>query len=90
MEKVIESEISAFHRLHPTLLEHYPGEFVAIYDQQLVDHDPQKLALYQRIQERYPEQFVLLRRVEKEPERELLFHSTRYFNGIAQVTEVDG
>ena len=48
-EDVVEHEIQAFHRLHPTLLAQYPDEFVAIYNQELVDHDPEKLALYQRI-----------------------------------------
>ena len=78
-EQEVAKEINAFHRLHPTLLEEHLGEYVAIYRQQLVDHDPKKLALYARIQEQYPEQFVLMRRVENEPERELHFRSTRFF-----------
>lgn len=79
IENVVESEINAFRRLHPSLFERYPGEFVAIHGQQLVDHDAEKLDLYQRIQERYPTQFVLVRRVENDPEPELQFRSTRYF-----------
>ena len=68
-EKMVECEINAFHRLHPTLLEQYPGEIVAIYVNGLSIAMSDKLALYQRIQEQYPGQFVLMRRVEKEPER---------------------
>jgi len=78
-EQNVATEIDAFHTLHPALLEQYPGEFVAIHKQQLIDHDIDKLALYQRIHETYPEQFVLMRRVEEEPERELQLRSTRFF-----------
>lgn len=78
-EEAVEREIRAFHRLHPTLLEHHLGQYVAIHDQHLVDHDADKLALYQRIRNQYPEQFVLVRLVEPEPERELYFRSTHYF-----------
>lgn len=78
LEAVIEGEIAAFHKLHPELLKKYKGEFVAVHRHTLVDHDADKLALYQRIQDRYPDQFVLMRRVEDEPEKELHLRSTRY------------
>ncbi len=77
-EEVVAREIAAFHELHPTLLQQYPGEFVAIQDRNVVDHDVEKLALYERIHNSYPEQFVLMRRVEDEPEPELHFRSTRF------------
>ncbi|MCB9148695.1 MAG: hypothetical protein H6641_08030 [Caldilineaceae bacterium] len=78
-EKAVDREISAFHKMHAALMAQHVGEYVAIYGEQLIDHDADKLALYQRVEKAYPQQFVLMRRVEKEPERELLFRSTRYF-----------
>ena len=78
LEQIVDAEIAAYHRLHPTLLAEYAGEFVAIAEEKLVDHDVDKLALYRRIQTRYPEQFVLVRRVDRAPEPELHVRSPRY------------
>lgn len=78
LEQIVDAEIVAYHRLHPTLLAEHAGEFVAVAEQKLVDHDVDKLALYRRIQARYPEQFVLVRRVEHVPEPELHVRSPRY------------
>lgn len=74
----IDREKNAYKKMHPTLLKKYEGEYVAIYEQKLVDHDADKLALYQRIDKKYPDQFVLMRPVEKNPEREIYFRSTRF------------
>lgn len=76
-EQQVQAEIRAYHRLHPMLWETYPGEHVAIYGQNMVDHDKDYTALYQRIDEAYRDEFVLLRHVEKEPERELCMRSPR-------------
>lgn len=78
LEAIVDSEISTFRKLHPTLLQKHKGEFVAIHQNELVDHDTDKSALYQRIQARYPNRFVLLRYVEDAPDRELYMRSTRY------------
>lgn len=75
----VQAEIEAYHRLHPKLWEKYPGEYVAIHKQKLVDHDADKQALYARIRETFPNQFVLRRRVEEEPEREIQLRSTRFY-----------
>lgn len=39
-DEAIEQEIAAYHRLHGVLWRSYPGQYVAFYQQQLVDHDP--------------------------------------------------
>lgn len=64
----VERERAAYRRLHPTLHDRYRGQFVAIHGQQLVDHDADKMALVARIDERYPDRFVLIRRVQTDPE----------------------
>jgi hypothetical protein len=61
-------ESEAFLRLQPDLWEQYPEEYVAIHRGKLVDHDADKAALLQRVEQQYPEHFVLVRQVRIEPE----------------------
>ena len=63
-----EREKRAFSRLHATLLRQYADEYVAIYHGELVDHDVDQAALWARINEQYPNQFVLIRPIRSEPE----------------------
>lgn len=73
----IAREKQAYLQMHKRLWTQYPGQYVAIKNGQLVDHDIDKLALYTRIEQQYSEQFVLVRRVEATPERIITFHSVR-------------
>lgn len=63
-----EREAKAFHAMHLTWQEHYTGEYVAVFQGELVDHDTDFGALLERIDTRYPEEFVLIRPIQKEPE----------------------
>ncbi|HRQ37003.1 MAG TPA: DUF5678 domain-containing protein [Chloroflexota bacterium] len=63
-----EREKTAFHRLHPSLLQQFPEEYVAIYEGKLIDHDADRVALLERIEATYPDVFVLVRPVKLEPE----------------------
>ena len=63
-----EQEKRAFSRLHATLLNQYAGEYAAIYGGKLVDHGVDQAALLARIDEQYPDQFVLIRPLRPEPE----------------------
>ncbi len=67
----------AYERLHAQLLVQCFGEHIAIYNGQVVDHDPKFERLHVRIRQKYGNQPVLLRRVEPQPERELMFRSPR-------------
>lgn len=78
----IDTEIAAFRELHPVLLKRYPNQYVAIYQGKLVDHDANKIALLDRIEMSYPKEFVLVRPIHKEPEREFYFRSPRYIERI--------
>jgi len=73
----VAREQAAYAQMHAQLWQDYPGEYVAIHNGKLVDRDTNKLALYDRIVERFPDEFVLMRRVEASPDREFMFHSTR-------------
>ena len=71
----IEAEAAAYQKLHPTLTQEYLGEYVAIHHGQVIDHDTDFQCLHARIRKRFGRRPVLLRRVETEPERILVFRS---------------
>jgi hypothetical protein len=77
IDTAIEREKQAYLRMHKQLWERYADQYFAITGGQVVDHDTDKVALYTRIEQRYPNQFVLMRRVEAAPERTYTFHSLR-------------
>lgn len=62
---------AAYRSLHAQLVKHYLGQFVAIHDGQLVDHDSDPVTLLQRVRTQFPDRVVLRRRVELTAEREL-------------------
>lgn len=64
----IQDEIRAYIALHSELKEKYLGEWVAIYEHQLVDHDPETIELYRRVRVKYGNAPVLIRQVEPEPD----------------------
>ena len=49
----LAAEEAAFVAMHPTLQADYLGEYVAIYQQALVDHDADLAALTKRVYERF-------------------------------------
>ena len=67
MDATVEREREAFIALHPMLLAKYPGEEVAIYGGQVVDHDRDGVALSQRIYKRFPDEFVWIAPVTSQP-----------------------
>jgi predicted transcriptional regulator len=71
----MQSEMQAFRAMHAELLTQYPGEFVAIYQGKLIDHDVDQLALYQRTQQRHPNRPVLIKPVQEDPEEVYSFRS---------------
>ena len=48
-----EREYRAFQRLHPQLLPTYRDQYVAIHEEQVVDHDTDDIALILRVHARY-------------------------------------
>jgi hypothetical protein len=57
-DTAIAREEAAFYRMHVDLLQKYLGEYVAVYNEEMVDHDRDQVALYLRIKALYPGQFV--------------------------------
>jgi hypothetical protein len=73
----IEREEAAYLQLHPQLKKKYGGQYVAIHEGQMVDHDADYGSLFERIDDRYPDKFVWLTRVEDEPIGTVVFRSPR-------------
>ncbi|MGB0385728.1 MAG: hypothetical protein ACPGWR_12985 [Ardenticatenaceae bacterium] len=76
-EAAIEREIEAYRQMHQKLLKSHLGKYVAIYQGQLVDHDQERLALYLRIDNQYPDVPVLMRPVRPEVDRIINIRSPR-------------
>jgi hypothetical protein len=52
--------------MHSELVRQFLGQYVAIYQGQVIDHDVDPVALHQRISTRYGGKVVLSRKVQKE------------------------
>ena len=76
-DDVATPEMQAYIALHPLLKKQYFGEYVAIYQNKLIDHDRDHEALYQRIDAQYPDEFVWISPVEEEAIPTLVFRSPR-------------
>jgi hypothetical protein len=63
-----EPELAAFRKMHSSWREQFAGQYVAVYGGQLVDHDASFPLLLGRVSELYPDEFVLIRLVQEEPE----------------------
>lgn len=80
-ERKIERETEAYRTLHAELKQRFSGEYVAIHDGELVDHDADRRALSRRVRQKYGNAAVLITPVEDEPEREFLILSPRFERG---------
>ena len=75
--QILDRETVAFRKLHTQLLDKYTGEYVAIHQGQVIDHDPKLLAIYLRIDEKYPDEIILIKQVQSEIERVFTVRSPR-------------
>ncbi len=62
-QEKIDREAEAYERLYGDLRVRFLGQWVAIHNQQLVDHDGDSQALYRRVRDKYGRTLVLIRRV---------------------------
>ena len=74
-DDAVEQEKRAYMRLHPALKRTHLGKYVAIHAGQLVDEDEDYGALFERIDARYPDQFVWMSKVEDEPIKTIFMRS---------------
>ena len=77
-EIAMEREEAAYQAMHADLLAHHAGQYVAIHEGKLIDHDRSELALLQRLNAHHPNAVVLLRQVRPLPEPDLYVRSPRF------------
>ena len=75
--RALQQESTAFRAMHADLTLKYAGDYVAIYDGQVIDHDADQLALVLRIEERYRDAPVLIKQVTTEIDEVYHVHSPR-------------
>ncbi|MBM3131200.1 MAG: ribbon-helix-helix protein, CopG family [Chloroflexi bacterium] len=73
----INAEAEAYRRKYPRLRAKYLGEYIAMHNGRVVDHDRELGALYKRVRKRFGKTPVLMRLVEEVVEREIVVRSPR-------------
>ena len=76
-ETAVDREEAAFRRLYPTLRQQFPDQYAAIHNGELVDHDEDQVALFVRVRQQYPGQFVWIAPVRSTPEEIYQMRSPR-------------
>ena len=71
----LDAEIAAYEQMHPHLRQTYMGQWVAIHEQELVDRDTDRKALYLRVRAKYGKSAILIRRVGEQPTQEVWFRT---------------
>jgi hypothetical protein len=67
-EQRIREESARFRTQHSALHAAYAGEYVAMRDGQVLDHDPDVQALYLRMHERFGDEPILIAPVTETPD----------------------
>lgn len=60
-DRILAREMDTFRAMHPGLLQQFPKEYVAIRRGELIDHDADQCALYLRVDEKYPDEVILIK-----------------------------
>jgi len=81
-ERKIDQEIEAYRSMHAELKGRFLGQYVAIHNGELVDHDIDRQMLSRRVRQKFGSAAVLITPVEKEPEREFSMLSPRLQRGV--------
>ena len=70
-------EIAAYEAHHAALIAAYENQYVALYQGQVVDHDRDKQALRLRLDQKYPDTTILVRKVEPTLPKPIYIRSPR-------------
>ncbi len=73
----LHNETEAFWAMQADLVANYPGEYVAIHQGQVIDHDPDVLRLEERVAVSLGNLAVLIAPVTTAPRRDLLLVNVR-------------
>lgn len=81
---LMEIEMAAYEAMHSNLVKQYLGEFVAITDGQLVDHDEEPNILMRRLRNSYPKTKVIhVTKVRPTIQRTIVVRSPKIIRGEA-------
>jgi diadenosine tetraphosphatase ApaH/serine/threonine PP2A family protein phosphatase len=78
----IRAEQRVFDQQRAQLLVDYPGQYVAMHNGAIIDHDADLRTLHLRVYARLGHTPVLLKLVTDTPERDLVFRSPRLVEGV--------
>jgi hypothetical protein len=73
-------EAEAYKAMHAGLVDIYLGQYVAVFQGKVIDHDEDVVALSRRINEKLPDEVVLIRKVKQNAERILNMRSPRFLS----------
>ncbi len=73
----LRREQQAFEQQKKELLANYFGEYVAIHEGKVIDHDRDLRTLNSRVFKRFGRTTVLHKKVTDQPEQDIMFHSPR-------------
>src|SRR3990172_1877017 len=76
-EEKIRAEQKEFNEQKESLLVKYKGEYVAVHNGEVIDHDPSIGELHRRVHKSLGRIPVLLKKVTDEPDRVLVFRSPK-------------
>jgi hypothetical protein len=79
----IEQESAAYRRQHAQLKRQYLGQYIAVHEGQVADHDSDFAALRRRIRQQYGHTPVMITRVEEQSERLLTRRGFQLDNEIS-------
>lgn len=74
----LKQEEEAYLKMHSWLKENYFGEYIAIHNEELVDHDKSLDALGNRIYERFGNIPIWISKVREKPIEEWVFRSPQF------------
>jgi hypothetical protein len=75
--RAMAREEIAYRTMHAELYAKYPDQYVAIYQGEVVDRDTDLEAICDRVDEKYPNEVVLIKRVLSTSEETFVFRSPR-------------
>jgi hypothetical protein len=74
----ISRESEAYRQMHAALKKRFFGQYVAVHDGDVVDHDADESKLWQRIRQRFGHTPVMITQVGETPERTLVRRGFRF------------
>lgn len=81
--EVLDAEQEAWFAQPTAERQRYAGEYVAVHEGKVVDHDPDQRTLYLRVRSRYGNQPVLIVKADWEASPEFTIHSPQLEPGHA-------